>query len=96
MKKEVAEKPAEAPAQNAQRKVADEQKVNDDDDLSDYADNAFEDDDDDKDDDWDVDFGDNDSAPKKKVVQGKDVAAKPEVKNQDAKKEESSADVQRR
>lgn len=44
-----------------QRKV-DERKVEDD--LSDY-DNAFEDEDD-KDDDWDVDFGENDLAPKKK------------------------------
>ena len=76
--------------------MADEQKVNDDDDLSDYADNAFEDDDEDKDDDWDVDFGENDLAPKKKVMQGKEVGAKPEVKNLDSKKEESSADVQRR
>jgi len=42
----------------------DERKVEDD--LSDYADNAFEDEDDKDVDDWDVDFGENDLAPKKK------------------------------
>ena len=60
LKDKPAEKPAEAADQNridVHSNVVDERKVADD--LSDYADNAFEDDDD-KEDDWDVDFGDND------------------------------------
>ena len=48
------------------------------DDLSDYADAAFEEDDD-KDDDWDVDFGENDLNQKKKV-QSKEVNSRPTEK----------------
>lgn len=69
-----------------------DEKKNAADDLSDYADNAFEDDDD-KDDDWDVDFGDNDLGGKKKEMKKTEVGAKREVKPDSNKlKEPDSAE----
>ena len=89
------EKPAEKPAEaadnktDAQRKVVDERKGADD--LTDYADAAF-DEDDDKDDDWDVDFGEDDLNPKKKV-QSKEVGRPADKVDGNKLKQEDSAEA---
>lgn len=95
LKDKPSERAAEAADQNRrdnQRKAI-ESKVETD---SEYEDDAFGKDDDD--DDWDADFGENDLAPKKASVPSKETAAAPKskVEPNKLKKEEDSADAQRR